>query len=131
MLPTKLNMRLISMDVVQSIQTDLLRRSHRVELVACHQGSAGQQLEVALASMAGIVNQGDQLAILLLQSKAKGVIFGFVLQDRVDLSTLGSAATAKKQEAARYSNILIHISFFDIFTSMLLSQEEEHYPELC
>ena len=109
MLPTKLNMRLISMDVVQSIQTDLLRRSHRVELVPCHQGSAGQQLEVAMASMAGIVNQGDQLAILLLQSKAKGVIFGFVLQDRVDLSTLGSGATAKKNEAARYSDNLIHI----------------------
>ena len=57
----------------------------------------------------GIVNQGDQLAILLLQSKAKGVIFGFVLQDRVDLSTLGSGATAKKHEAARYSDNLIHI----------------------
>ena len=109
MLPTKLNMRLISMEAVQTIQTDLLRRSHRVELVPCLQGSAGQQLEVALASMAGIVNQGDQLAILLLQSKAKGVIFGFVLQDRVDLSTLGSGATAKKNEAARYSDNLIHI----------------------
>ena len=132
MLPTKLNMRLISMEAVQTIQTDLLRRSHRVELVPCLQGSAGQQLEVAMASMAGIVNQGDQLAILLLQSKAKGVIFGFVLQDRVDLSTLGSAATAKKQEAARYSNFLIHISILAIFTSLiLLSQEEEHYPELC
>ena len=117
MLPSKLNMRLVSMEAVQTIQMDLLRRSRRVELVPCHQGSAGQQLEVAMASMAGIVNQGDQLAILLLQSKAKGVIFGFVLQDRVDLSTLGSGATAKKNEAARYSDNLIHIPILSLNAS--------------
>ena len=70
-----------------------------------------------MASMAGIVNQGDQLAILLLQSKAKGVIFGFVLQDRVDLSTLGSGATAKKHEAARYSDNLIHIPILSLNAS--------------
>ena len=103
MLPTRLAMRLISMRVVQAIQKELLRRCHRLELVPCRQEKGGEQTLVkALATMAGIVNQGDQLAMLLLHSKAKGVVFGFVFQDRVDFSTLGSTATARKQEAARY-----------------------------
>ena len=101
MLPTRLTMRLITMRVVQSIQPELLRRCHRLELVPCHQEGDGQTLAMALATMAGIVNQGDQLAMLLLHSKARGVVFGFVFQDRVDFSNLGSTATAKKQEAAR------------------------------
>ena len=101
MLPTRLTMRLITMKMVQSIQTELLRRCHRLELVPCNQEGRGQTLAVALATMAGIVNQGDQLAMLLLHSKARGVVFGFVFQDRVDFSNLGSTATAKKQDAAR------------------------------
>lgn len=106
MLPTRLAMRLISMRAVQAIQPELLRRCHRLELVPCRQEGSEQTLAKALSTMAGIVNQGDQLAMLLLHSKAKGVIFGFVFQDRVDFSTLGSSATARKQEAARRKNII-------------------------
>ena len=102
MLPTRLTMRLISMRVVQSFQTELLQRCHRLELVPCHQEGGEQTLTMALATMAGIVNQGDQLAMLLLHSKAKGVIYGFVFKDKVDLSNVCSTATARKQEAARY-----------------------------
>ena len=104
MLPTRLAMRLISMRAVQAIQPKLLRRCHRLELVPCRQEGSEQTLAKALATMAGIVNQGDQLAMLLLHSKAKGVIFGFVFRDRLDFSTLGSTATARKHEAARYSD---------------------------
>ena len=133
MLPTRLTMRLITMRVVQSIQPDLLRRCHRLELVPCHQeGKEGQMLAMALSTMAGIVNQGDQLAMLLLHSKARGVVFGFVFQDRVDFSTLGSTATAKKQEAARYYKIK-HLKAITIssFLCSYLPQEERHYPEVC
>ena len=63
MLPTRLTMRLITMRVVQSIQPELLRRCHRLELVPCHdqEKSGGHEsLAMALSTMAGIVNQGDQ-----------------------------------------------------------------------
>ena len=95
-------MRLIPMDAVQAIPQDILSRSRRFELVPCNQELGGEQkLAAALANLGGVVNQGEQLAMLLLHSKAKGVVFGFVFQDKIDMSTLDNAATIRKREAAR------------------------------
>ena len=95
-------MRLIPMDAVQAIPQDFLSRSRRFELVPCNQELGGEQkLAAALANLGGVVNQGEQLAMLLLYSKARGVVFGFVFQDQINVSALDTAATIRKQEAMR------------------------------